>query len=237
VEAEPNAVYTLNLLPDGHAGVPFNAGQIAWISTGNSPWVLSSNPFSYAGSDVAPGGRLRFAIKELGDFTSTIKDLKPGHRVYVDGPYGYFNLHMKDMQEGFVLLAGGIGVAPVMSIVNTLADTHDKRPVYVFYGDYNEDTALYQDEFAAAAEKIDLRLYTVLEKPLNEDYPYPGYITSDLMASVLPENYKDLFYFVCGPEPMLRAMENNFVKLGIARSHVHFGIQSSQVHIENFEMA
>ena len=237
VEAEPNGVYSLNLLPDGHAGVPFKAGQIAWISTGKSPWVLSRNPFSYAGSDVAPGGRVRFAIKELGDFTSTIKDLKPGDRVYVDGPYGCFNLHMEDMMEGFVLLAGGIGVAPVMSIVNTLADTNDKRPLYVFYGDYNEETALYQDEFAAAAEKIDLQLVTVLEKPLREDYPYPGYITSDLMASVLPENYKDLFYFVCGPAPMLRAMERNFVKLGIASNHVHFGIQSSQVHIENFEMA
>ena len=237
VEAEPNGVYSLNLLPDGHAGVPFKAGQIAWISTGKSPWVLSRNPFSYAGSDVAPGGRVRFAIKELGDFTSTIKNLKPGDRVYVDGPYGYFHLHMEDMMEGFVLLAGGIGVAPVMSIMNTLADTNDKRPVYVFYGDYNEDTALYQDEFAAAAEKINLKYFTVLEKPLHEGYPYPGYITSDLMTSVLPENYKDLFYFVCGPAPMLRAMERNFVKLDIAKSHVHFGIQSSQVHIENFEMA
>jgi len=136
-----------------------------------------------------------------------------------------------------VLIAGGIGVAPVMSIVNSLADTNDKRPVYVFYGDYNEDTALYQDEFAAAAEKINLKLFTVLEKPLNKDYPYAGYITSELMASVLPENYKDLFYFVCGPEPMLRAMEKNFVKLGIAKSNVYFGIKSSQVHIENFEMA
>ena len=237
VEAEPNGVYSLNLLPDGHAGVPFKAGQIAWISTGKSPWVLSRNPFSYAGSDVAPGGRVRFAIKELGDFTSTIKNLKPGDRVYVDGPYGYFHLHMEDMMEGFVLLAGGIGVAPVMSIMNTLADTNDKRPVYVFYGDYNEDTALYQDEFAAAAEKINLKYFTVLEKPLHEGYPYPGYITSDLMTSVLPENYKDLFYFVCGPAPMLRAMDRNFVKLGIASNHVHFGIQSSQVHIENFEMA
>jgi ferredoxin-NADP reductase len=77
----------------------------------------------------------------------------------------------------------------------------------------------------------------VLEKPLNEDYPYPGYITPDLMASVLPENYKDLFFFVCGPEPMLRAMEKNFVKLGIAKSNVYTGIKSSKVHIENFEMA
>lgn len=237
VGTQPNGVYTLNLLPDGHNGVPFKAGQIAWISTGNSPWVLSRNPFSYAGSDVAPDGRVRFAIKELGDFTSTIKDLKPGNRVFVDGPYGHFNLHKDNMDKGFVLLAGGIGVAPVMSIINTLSDTNDKRPVYIFYGDYNEETALYQEEFEAAAKKIDLKLFTVLEKPLSEDYPYRGYITSDLMKNVLPENYKELFYFVCGPAPMLRAMEKNFAQLGVAGTNVHFGVQSSQVHIENFEMA
>jgi len=46
-----------------------------------------------------------------------------------------------------------------------------------------------------------------------------------------------MFFFVCGPEPMLRAMEKNFVQLGIAKSNVYTGIKSSQVHIENFEMA
>ena len=237
VETEPNAVYTLNLLPDGHAGVPFKAGQIAWISTGKNPWVLSRNPFSYAGSDVAPGGRIRFAIKEAGDFTKTIKDLKPGDRVFVDGPYGQFNINKPGMQKGLVLLAGGIGVAPVMSIVNTLADTNDKRPVYVFYGDLNEETALYLDEFAAAAKKIDLKFINVLEKPLNADHPYRGYITADLMKSILPEDYKDLFYFVCGPAPMLRAIEKNLIKLGIAEGKTIFGLKAKQVHIENFEMA
>lgn len=228
VEAQATGVYTLNLLPDGHAGVPFKAGQIAWISTGNSPWVLSRNPFSYAGSDVAPDGRIRFAIKELGDFTSTIKDLKPGARVFVDGPYGHFNLNDEATSKGVVLFAGGIGVAPVMSIVNTLADTSDKRPVYVFYGDYDESTALFKSEFAAAEKKLNLKVVEVLEKPQNEEYPYRGYITADLVKTVLPENYKELSYFVCGPEPMLRAMEKLFAQVGIS---------SNRVHIENFDMA
>lgn len=219
--------YTLTLRPDGHEGIPFEAGQVAWISTGPSPFVLSRNPFSYSGSSERDG-EVRFSIKNLGDFTSTVPHMKPGQRVYIDGPYGTFNLHDERMQKGMVLIAGGIGLAPVMSILHTLADRGDQRPVYVFYGDLNEDTALYTLEFEELKSKVNMALIQVLEKPKDEAYPYRGFITKDLMLEHLPQNYQDLFYFVCGPAPMLRAIEKNFDAMGIARN---------QVHEENYTMA
>ena len=227
VVGESADTYSLTLVPDGHDGVPFEAGQVAWISTGPSPFVLSRNPFSYSGSSEA-GGAIRFSIKNLGDFTSTIPHMKQGQRVYVDGPYGTFNLKDARMQKGLVLIAGGIGLAPVMSILNTLADRSDTRPIYVFYGDLNEDTALYADEFDRLKPKLNLAFVQVLEKPLQEDYPHKGYITKDLLLAHLPQNYQELFYFVCGPAPMLRAVEKHFEAMGIS---------DSQVHEENYTMA
>ena len=227
VVGESNDTYTLTLAPDGHEGVPFEAGQVAWISTGHSPMVLSRNPFSYSGSSEREG-EIRFSIKNLGDFTSTIPHLKEGERVFVDGPYGTFNLKDPRMQNGLVLIAGGIGLAPVMSIVNTMADRGDKRPVYVFYGDYNEETALYGHEFDALKPKLNLAFVQVLEEPLSEDYPHQGFISKELMLEHLPQNYKDLFFFVCGPAPMLRAIEKHFDALGIP---------ASQIHEENYTMA
>jgi len=227
VVGESNDTYTLTLAPDGHEGVPFEAGQVAWISTGHSPMVLSRNPFSYSGSSEREG-EIRFSIKNLGDFTSTIPHLKKGERVYVDGPYGTFNLNDPRMKNGLVLIAGGIGLAPVMSILNTMADREDKRPVYVFYGDLNEMTALYGHEFDDLKPKLNLAFVQVLEKPLSEEYPHRGYISKDLMLEHLPQNYQDLFYFVCGPAPMLRAIEKHFDALGIP---------DSQTHEENYTMA
>jgi len=227
VVGETSDTYTLTLAPDGHEGVPFEAGQVAWISTGHSPMVLSRNPFSYSGSSEREG-EIRFSIKNLGDFTSTIPHLKEGERVFVDGPYGTFNLKDPRMQNGLVLIAGGIGLAPVMSIVNTMADRGDKRPVYVFYGDYNEETALYGHEFDALKPKLNLAFVQVLEEPLSEDYPHQGFISKELMLEHLPQNYKDLFFFVCGPAPMLRAIEKHFDALGIP---------ASQIHEENYTMA
>lgn len=227
VVGESNDTYTLTLAPDGHEGVPFEAGQVAWISTGHSPMVLSRNPFSYSGSSEREG-EIRFSIKNLGDFTSTIPHLKKGERVYVDGPYGTFNLNDPRMKNGLVLIAGGIGLAPVMSILNTMADREDKRPVYVFYGDLNEMTALYGHEFDDLKPKLNLAFVQVLEKPLSEEYPHRGYISKNLMLEHLPQNYQDLFYFVCGPAPMLRAIEKHFDALGIP---------DSQIHEENYTMA
>ncbi len=227
VVGESADTYTLTLVPDGHEGVPFEAGQVAWISTGPSPFVLSRNPFSYSGSSEREG-ELRFSIKNLGDFTSTVPHMKKGQRVYVDGPYGTFNLDDPRMQSGLVMIAGGIGLAPVMSILNTLADRGDKRPTYVFYGDLNENTALYEDEFEQLKPKLNLAFVQVLEKPLQEDYPHRGYITEDIMREHLPQNYQDLFYFVCGPAPMLRAIEKHFDAMGVSES---------QVHEENYTMA
>ena len=227
VVGESADTYSLTLVPDGHDGVPFEAGQVAWISTGASPFVLSRNPFSYSGSSEA-GGAIRFSIKNLGDFTSTIPHMQKGQRVYVDGPYGTFNLNDPCMQKGLVLIAGGIGLAPVMSILNTLADRGDKRPTYVFYGDFNEDTSLYANEFEQLKSKLNLAFVQVLEKPLNEDFPHRGYITKEIMLENLPQNYKDLYYFICGPAVMLRAVEKHFDAMGI---------EDSQIHEENYTMA
>jgi predicted ferric reductase len=228
VVGESADTYTLTLVPDGHDGVSFEAGQVAWISTGPSPFNLHRNPFSYSGSSEAPGGAIRFSIKNLGDFTSTVPHMQKGQRVYVDGPYGTFNLEDPRMQKGLVLIAGGIGLAPVMSILNTMADRGDKRPAYVFYGDLNEDTALYAQEFEQLKSKLNMAFVQVLEKPLQDDYPHQGYITKDVMLAHLPQNYNELFYFVCGPAAMLRAVEKHFDAMGIS---------DSQIHEENYTMA
>ena len=65
-------------------------------------------------------------IRSLGDFTSKIDKVPTGQRVYLDGPYGAFTIgNPADMH---VLIAGGIGVTPMMSMIRTLADRGDKRP-------------------------------------------------------------------------------------------------------------
>ncbi len=205
----------------------FSAGQVAWININSSPYSINKNPFSISGS-AHNKGELRFSIKNLGDFTSTIGNLVGGETVYVDGPYGSFSLDDPKIKSGLVLLAGGIGAAPVMSILHTLKDQDDSRPVYFFFGNLNEENILFKDELDRLDQCMNLTVIHVLEKPSDPAKYLQGFISRQILDTYLPNNRKDLFYFVCGPLPMITAMEKHFSALGIPRK---------QITSEKYEMA
>ena len=66
------------------------------------------------------------------DFTREIQRVPQGLRVDLDGPYGAFT--MGNPADMHVLVAGGIGVTPMMSLIRTLADQADQRRVILIYG-------------------------------------------------------------------------------------------------------
>lgn len=78
-------VWSLVLRPRGHEGIKFHPGQFAWITLEISPFRMREHPFSMSSSGDHPE-RLEFSIKALGDFTQTIKDVKPGTKAFLDGP-------------------------------------------------------------------------------------------------------------------------------------------------------
>ena len=118
--------------PDGHPGFRFTPGQFGWLTLWGSPFKITGHPFSFSSSAEAADGRVEMTIRNLGDFTSAIPKVSQGQRVYLDGPYGAFTIgNPADMH---VLIAGGIGVTPMMSMIRTLADRGDRRPVTLLYG-------------------------------------------------------------------------------------------------------
>ena len=224
---EARDTWTIVLNPKGHAGLNFNPAQVAWINIDTSPFTLHRNPFSISGS-AHKMDELRFSIKALGDFSSSIGSLKGGETVFVDGPFGSFSLDDPRTKNGLVLLAGGIGAAPIMSILHTMADNKDKRPVILFFGNYDEEYILFKNDLEKLSKQLKLKIIYVLEKPKDPKKYIKGYITQDLLDKELPKNREQLYYFVCGPLPMIEAMEDHLQNLEIP---------DSQVTTEKYEMA
>lgn len=114
------------------AGAPgqrleFRAGQFAWAAFGQHRMPLFDHPFSLA-SPPQEGEAPRFVVREAGDFTGGIGGVVPGTRVGLDAPHGSFGLGPGE--DGPVLLiAGGVGVAPVLSVLGDLAAQDKPRPV------------------------------------------------------------------------------------------------------------
>jgi predicted ferric reductase len=220
VRQERGNSWTLALEPDGHEGMRFKPGQFAWLTLGESPWHVKEHPFSFS-SSAARQDRLEFTIKELGDFTRTIKETQVGQIAYLDGPYGVFSVDRHRDAPGFVFIGGGVGVAPIMSMLRTLADRHEHRPLWFIYGNNRWEDVIFREELEALKERLELRLVHVLTEPPTDWKGESGFITKELLQKVLPSDAQKYEHFLCGPKPMSDAVQQRLHALRVPLRQVH----------------
>ncbi len=219
VVPERGDAWTLALDPEGHAGIHFQPGQFAWLTLGRLPFTLRDHPFSIASVPTRPG-RLEFTIKELGDFTRTIKEVPRGEVAYVDGPYGAFTID-RYPAAGYVFVAGGIGIAPIMSMLRTLADRHDPRPLLLIYAYRRWERMTFREEIEGLKSRLDLCVVYVLEEPQKDWSGEAGRVNAALLERHLPEDRRSREYFICGPVPMIDVVEKALYQLGVPMSRFH----------------
>jgi predicted ferric reductase len=220
VRPEKGNAWTLALVPEGHEAMRFAPGQFAWLTLGDSPFTVEEHPFSIA-SSAEEHGRIELTIKALGDFTSTIRNTSVGTKAYLDGPYGAFSVDYHPEAKGYVFIAGGVGIAPVMSMLRTLASRRDPRPVCLFYGTQNWDKVIFRDELEGLRNRLNLRLVHLLESPPPGWTGETGYLTPDILSRRLPEVRDGFEYFICGPVPLIRMAESSLAGLGVPLGRIH----------------
>jgi predicted ferric reductase len=218
---EGAGVRTLVLKPVGHPGFEFNPGQFAWLSTGH-PLRTEHHPISIASSaELGPDRIVEFGIRDLGDWSGrTVPAIAPGATMYVNGPFGAFSLD-REPGQGFVLIGGGIGITPLRSMIVTMRDRGDVRPVILFYGARNREAVVYHDELEALRQQMSLQIVWVFERPEADWTGERGYIDAALLKRHLPPQFKRYQYFMCGPTPMMDAVEEHLAAIGVPRARVH----------------
>ena len=216
--------WELTIRPRRGDALTFEAGQFAWINIGHSPFSLNENPFSIAS---APAERpdIRFVIKEVGDMTRRISDVRVGTVAYLDGAHGNLTINGRK-GAGIALIAGGVGIAPLLSIARQLVADDDPRPVIFIYGNRVEEQIVYADELAALDNRDGARVVHVISEPAPEWQGLTGYIDDDAIEQVFSfDGAREWIYLVCGPSAMLDAVE------GALLAH---GIPAGQIVVEQF---
>jgi predicted ferric reductase len=218
VGSERGQTTTLALSPPDGAGFRFDPGQFAWFGFGGSPFSLTRHPFSFSSS--AERDEVEIAVKALGDFTSGVHELDPGTTVYVDGPHGVFSMD-QDEGPGFGFIAGGVGIAGLLSMVRTMADREDVRPAVLIYANGDWEGVAFRDELERLEARMNLNVVHVLERPPENWAGETGYVTAELLSRHLPRGYRRFQFFICGPSPMMDAAETALVELGVPAERVH----------------
>ena len=220
VRRESPTVSTVRLKPIGHPGMRrFKPGQFAWIRIGSTPLGFEEHPFTIASAPLRSGS-VEFTVKELGDFSTSVGDVEVGDRVWVDGPHGAFTPdHLGP--GGLVLIAGGVGITPMMSMLRSLAQRGDDRELTLFTTANDLGELLFRDEIAALSQRLRLHVVELLAQPHEGWTGGSGFLTADVLADNLPERRERLDYFLCGPPPMVAAVTGALRSLGIGTSRIH----------------
>ncbi|MFF1819673.1 ferric reductase-like transmembrane domain-containing protein [Kribbella sp. NPDC058245] len=220
VRAVPGDGVTLVIQADGHPGLPFEAGQFVWLKIGSTPFVFEEHPFSIASSAAHPD-RIEFTIKALGDFTELLVGLRPGRRVFLDGPYGGFTIEGLDDVPGFVFIAAGVGITPLLSMLRTLADRADRRRVWLIISARTQRDLMLVPEVEQLRGQLNLKVIPVVSAPEPGWTGLTGRIGRSLLGRNLPRRPHRLHYFICGPTPMVTSVSHDLAALGVPHRRIH----------------
>jgi len=206
----------LTLELDDRDALAFLPGQYVNVAVPGADCTRSYS-FSTAPSDkhvsflvrYTPGGAMSEYLKQRA---------KPGDRVEFTGPMGGFFL--REVNRRALFLAGGTGLAPILSMLDTLRESGLERPVHLVYG-VTEDADLVEvDRLREHAEALERFTFDTCVASPDSDHPNKGYVT----AFVGPEHLADgdVDVYLCGPPPMVDAVRADLAERGITPAHFHF---------------
>lgn len=229
VQAESPHVWTVKLAPpEGVRVFDYLPGQFQFITFfrgRNLPveehhWTISSSP--------AEKKYVSSTIKNLGDFTGTIYDTRPGDTAAVHGPFGRFSYALHPEETDLVFLTGGIGVTPMMSMLRHMRDTQSTRSVLMLYGNPRAEEILFRGELEEIQEGGCPRLtvVNVLSDPEEDWNGESGIIDAKIIGRYCGPELSGKTFYVCGPQPLIASVVSALYEMGVSHRHIRVEIFS-----------
>lgn len=175
---------------------------------------------SYSFSSRPGDTHASFLIKHVpgGLMSSWLERAQPGDRVPMTGPLGSF--YLREVMRPLLLLAGGTGLAPFLSMLEVLARRGETRPITLIYGvTRDQDLVLLEALEAFAARLPQLTIVTCVADPQTA-HPRQGYVTQHMAREALHDG--DVDVYLCGPPPMVDAVRQHFKHQGVSPASFHY---------------
>ena len=151
--------------------------------------------------------------------------VQPGTRLCVKAPRGKFYLDPND-NTPVVLLSGGVGITPMISMLNAIIESGSRRPVWFVHGArHGREHAMAAHTRRMAAENDNLNVHVSFSQPRPEDsegrdYDSRGHVNIELLKQMLPPAAYD--FYLCGPTPFMESLYNGLLKWGVAETRIHY---------------
>ncbi|MFF7633021.1 ferric reductase-like transmembrane domain-containing protein [Kitasatospora sp. NPDC008050] len=213
VVTEGPGVVSVHLTGRGLDELGAQAGQfLRWRFLARGLW-WQSHPYSL--SAAPERGRWRITVKDLGDSSAALGRLRPGTRVWFEGPYGAFTEQRRDRARRVLLIAGGAGITPIRALYESLPGS-GADVVLLYRVSRAQDLVLYR-ELEDIARRRGFGLHPLVG-------PRGGPQDDPLSAARLRETVPDVSHrdvYVCGPAGMAQAARRDLRRLGVPARRIH----------------
>ena len=231
-EKESSNITSFYLVAADGAPLPaFKPGQYITVRVKTSDGQTTMRNYSLSDKPGQP--HFRISVKRelppeantpAGYVSNMLHDkVEPGDTIEIAPPCGEFFLDVTEKHERpLVLLAAGVGITPIMSILLSALDAFPKREIIFIHAALNESVQAFSKAVDALAEQYaNLKTYhrysDAGERTGNAS---TGFVTAEYIEGLLPA--RDADYYFCGPQPFMVSIYHDLIKWGIPASQVHF---------------
>ncbi|MFE0404623.1 ferric reductase-like transmembrane domain-containing protein [Streptomyces nigra] len=168
----------------------------------------TANPYSL--SAPPDRGPLRITVKAVGRHSEALARLRPGTRVWAEGPYGAFTAARRTSSK-VLLLAGGVGITPLLALFETLPGD-----VTLLYRARRPQDLALRGEIDAIAVRRGAAVHYVVDEPAGHASP----LTADALTALVPDlSERDVY--LCGPPGMTSAAIPALRRAKVSRRRIH----------------
>jgi benzoate/toluate 1,2-dioxygenase reductase subunit len=183
------------------------------------PGTDQARSYSFSSGPTAETLSFLIRITDQGLMSSYLRDTaREGDKLTLTGPMGSFFL--RELKRPALLLAGGTGLAPLLSMLEKMTTEAPAHPVHLIYGVTTDTDLVEVDVLEDYAEKIDALSFDVVVADPESGAEKKGYVTNHFLPRHL--NDGDVDVYLCGPPPMVEGVRRHLESEGIAPANFYF---------------
>ncbi|PZP86522.1 MAG: NO-inducible flavohemoprotein [Azospirillum brasilense] len=231
-EKESSNITSFYIVPvDGTPLPVFKPGQYLTVRAAMPNGLITMRNYSLSDKPGQP--HFRISVKRevspaadtpQGYVSNLLHDeIEVGSIIQIAPPCGEFFLDVTEKHERpLVLLAAGVGITPIKSILLAALDAFPNREIIFVHAALNEEVQAFKKSVAELAKKFSaLKVYNrYSESGQHRGNDSHGFVTAEYLESLLPA--RDADYYFCGPQPFMIGIYHDLMKWSIPASQVHF---------------
>jgi predicted ferric reductase len=212
--------YSIDLRSETGKPLDYLPGQFAFLSFASRALSREPHPFTICSSPSRPD-TLQFTIRGSGDWTRRIKNLSIGDKAALHGPFGHFSHLFFPRLRDIIMIAGGIGITPMLSMLRYMADTGDPTRTTLIWSNRTSKHLFHRQALdAMAAELTGFDWIPTFTREKVKD-GYFGRLDRQALESLLQSHSRSATVFICGPPGMILQLRGDLRCMGFEKRAVH----------------